>query len=128
KDDDEAVIFVSWHDAMRFCEWLSQKEGVVYRLPTEAEWEYVCRAGTTTAFSTGDTLPDGFQKHDNGNWTPKAVSLHVGKTPPNAFGVYDMHGNVEEWCLDWYGPYPQGAVVNPAGPREGEFRVVRGGS
>lgn len=137
QDDDEAVIFVDWHDATRFCEWLSEKEGLPYRLPTEAEWEYVCRAGTTTHFHTGDTLPDEFQKNVGESWYPDAgrsqgaeevVPLHVGKTPPNACGVYDMHGNVEEWCQDWYGPYESEPQVDPIGRESGLYRVTRGGS
>ena len=103
--DDEAVTFVSYHDAVAFCEWLSQKEGKTYRLPTEAEWEYACRAGTYYDFYTGDGLPENYRKHQQTTRDYAAVSLRVGQTPPNAFGLYDMHGNVEEWCLDWYGPY-----------------------
>ena len=72
QDDDEAVVFVDWHDAVRFCEWLSEKEGLPYRLPTEAEWEYVCRAGTTTHFHTGDTLPLEFHKNVGESWYPDA--------------------------------------------------------
>jgi len=121
KADDEAVIFVSWHDAVAFCKWLSKKDGLPYRLPTEAEWEYACRAGTTTAFSTGDTLPSEFIKN-------AGEPLTVGKTTPNPWGIYDMHGNVEEWCHDWYGPYSQGWHINPIGPADGDFRVTRGGS
>lgn len=137
RGDDEAVVFVSWHDATRFCEWLSEREGIPYRLPTEAEWEYACRAGTTTHFHTGDTLPPEFHKNVGESWYPDAdrcrgteeiVRLHVGQTPPNAWGLYDMHGNVEEWCHDWYGqyePYPQ---VEPVGREAGLYRVTRGGS
>ena len=137
QDDDEAVVFVDWHDATRFCEWLSEKEGLPYRLPTEAEWEYTCRAGTTTHFHTGDTLPDEFHKNVGESWYPdigrsegaeEIVPLHVGKTSPNAWGVYDMHGNVEEWCQDWYGPYESDPQVDPIGRTEGLYRVTRGGS
>lgn len=137
KDDDEAVIFVDWTDASNFCKWLSQKEGRSYRLPTEAEWEYVCRAGTTTHFHTGDTLPPEFHKNVSESWYPDAgrsqgeaeiVPLHVGKTTPNAWGVYDMHGNVEEWCQDWYAPYGSHSQVDPIGSKEGLYRVTRGGS
>lgn len=111
--DDEAVVFVSWHEAVAFCKWLSEKEGKPYRLPTEAEWEYACRAGTTTAYHTGDTLPEAFHKNVRNSWFPapsrtkdsEVVSLTVAKTSPNAWGLYDMHGNAEEWCADWYGPY-----------------------
>lgn len=137
KDDDEAVVFVDWHDATRFCEWLSEKEGRLYRLPTEAEWEYACRAGTTTHFHTGDTLPSAFQKNVGESWYPdegrsrgaeEIVPLHVGKTPPNAWGIYDMHGNVEEWCQDWYGPYEAHPQTDPSGRESGLYRVTRGGS
>ena len=137
EDDDEAVVFVDWHDATRFCEWLSEKEGLPYRLPTEAEWEYVCRAGTTTHFHTGDTLPSEFHKNVGERWYPDAgrgrgtediMPLHVGQTAPNAWGVYDMHGNVEEWCQDWYGPYEPEPQKDPIGREEGLYRVTRGGS
>jgi len=144
--DDEAVLLVTWHDAVAFCRWLSHQEQRPYRLPTEAEWEYACRAGTTTLFHTGDRLPDGFQKWkvndkligrffrrtgkfpaDYRNW-PAEAPLRVGQTPANAWGLYDMHGNVEEWCLDWYGPYEAGPQVDPVGRASGDFRVTRGGS
>ena len=92
--DDEAVTFVSYHDAVAFCEWLSQKEGKTYRLPTEAEWEYACRAGTYYDFYTGDGLPENYRKHQQTTRDYAAVSLRVGQTPPNAFGLYDMHGNL----------------------------------
>jgi len=128
KADDEAVIYVSWYDAMNFCKWLSKKDGRSYRLPTEAEWEYTCRAGTTTAFSTGEKLPETYYKHQQREWAPAAVPLFVGKTPANAWGLYDMHGNVEEWCLDWYGPYTAEEQINPAGRIDGDFKVTRGGS
>lgn len=137
QDDTEAVVFVDWHDTLRFCEWLSEKEGLPYRLPTEAEWEYVCRAGTTTHFHTGDTLPPEFHKNVGESWYPdggrsrgteEVVPLHVGQTPPNAWGVYDLHGNVEEWCQDWYGPYEGNPQVDPVGREEGLYRVTRGGS
>jgi len=142
KADDEAVIFVNWHEAAAFCQWLSKKEGKPYRLPTEAEWEYACRvedpsktrrggprrAGTTTAFSTGDKLPAEYLKNQSLAWEPKPVSLTVGKTPPNAWGLYDMHGNVEEWCADWYGPYEAADQTDPVGRASGDMKVTRGGS
>ena len=137
EDDDEAVVFVDWHDATRFCEWLSEKEGLPYRLPTEAEWEYVCRAGTTTHFHTGDTLPSEFHKNVGESWYPDAgrgrgteeiMPLHVGQTAPNAWGVHDMHGNVEEWCQDWYGSYEPHPQADPIGREAGLYRVTRGGS
>ncbi len=134
KEDDEAAIFVSWQEAAAFCQWLSRKEGKPYRLPTEAEWEYACRAGTTTPYHTGDSLPEPFQKNVAVSWFPgrrtdgDIVALHVAKTPPNAWGLYDMHGNVEEWCFDWYGPYASGPQTDPIGLADGDFRVARGGS
>jgi len=134
KEDDEAVVFVSWHDAVAFCDWLSKKEGKPYRLPTEAEWEYACRAGTTPPYHTGKELPESFHKNVGQSWYPgkqtetDIVPLHVGKTPPNPWGLFDMHGNVEEWCLDWYGPYQTSEKVDPVGVASGDFRVTRGGS
>ncbi len=134
--DEEAAVFVSWHDAGRFCDWLSRKEGRPYRLPTEAEWEYTSRAGTDTAFATGDDLPAAYLKNPGVSWFPdpeksrkeRPVSLVVGTTPPNAWGIHDLHGNVEEWCADWYGPYEAGEQVDPPGSAGGDFRVTRGGS
>ena len=128
KADDEAVVFVSWHDAVRFCEWLSKKESKSCRLPTEAEWEFACRAGTTTAFNTGDELPEPYHRNQKDDWNPAPVSLAVGQTPPNAWGLFDMHGNVEEWCHDWYGPYEPGEQTDPVGRVVGTFKVTRGGS
>ena len=128
KDDDEAVIFVNWYEAQAFCQWLSDKEGLPYRLPTEAEWEYACRAGTTGPYHTGELVPKEFHKNAGMVGGPVAVSLHVGKTTPNAWGLYDVHGNVEEWCSDWYGPYAEGAQRDPVGRADGDFRVLRSGS
>lgn len=127
-DDSEAVVSVSWDDAARFCKWLSKKEGKPYRLPSEAEWEYVCRAGTFGQYHTGDQLHDAFLRNQREEWDPLPVSLHVGKTPANAFGLHDMHGLVEEWCWDWYGPYEASEQTDPVGRAEGLFRVTRGGS
>jgi len=136
-DNDEAVVFVSWYQATAFCDWLSKKDGLPYRLPTEAEWEYACRAGTATPFSTGEILPDEFMKNPGNSWYPcpvssrgreEVVALHVGKTAPNPWGLYDMHGNVEEWCMDWYGPYENEHQTDPAGRADGDFKVTRGGS
>jgi CubicO group peptidase (beta-lactamase class C family)/formylglycine-generating enzyme required for sulfatase activity len=143
--DDDAVVGVSWNDVVKFCEWLSAKEDKTYRLPTEAEWEYACRAGTTTLFSTGDTLPAGFQKwfgeygrrsyYFPGGGLPAEYQLIDGKpqirvaqTLANAWGLFDMHGNVAEWCADWYGPYQVGARTDPSGRSDGDFRVFRGGT
>ena len=128
KGDDEAVVDVSWDNAVAYCKWLSKQTGKNYRLPTEAEWEYACRAGTTTSYNTGNSLPSSMQKEQATNREHKSVDLTVGKTTPNAFGLYDMHGNVEEWCQDWYGPYSSDSQTNPGGPSRGIFRVARGGS
>ncbi len=138
KEDDDAVVFVSCNDAVAFCRWLSKKENRTYRLPTEAEWEYAARAGTTTAFFTGDELPAEMQKNQIKSWYPdpdpsrtkgeKPVSLAVGRAAANAWGLHDVHGNVEEWTQDWYGPYEAGAQTDPVGRLRGDFRVTRGGS
>jgi len=125
---NEAVIYVSWHDAMNFCKWLSKKEHLPYRLPTEAEWEYACRAGTTTDYCTGDELPKLYHKHQQKVAFPQTVDLRAGTMPANPWGLYDMHGNVEEWCGDWYGPYEPGDQTDPVGRADGDFRVTRGGS
>ncbi len=137
KQDDEAVVFVSWHETARFCEWLSKKENKPYRLPTEAEWEYACRAGTTTAYHTGDSLPAESHKNARATWFPdparsqkdaEPVPLIVAQTAPNARGLYDMHANLEEWCHDWYGPYEPADQTDPVGRAGGDFKVSRGGS
>jgi formylglycine-generating enzyme required for sulfatase activity len=125
---------VSWEDCEEFCKKLSKLDGKVYRLPTEAEWEFACRAGTTTPFCTGPTISTDQANYD-GNWTYdggkkgvyRKATTPVGSFPPNAWGLVDMHGNVWEWCADWYGEYPDG-VFDPLGPAFGEERVLRGGS
>lgn len=132
--DDLPVDTVTWEDAVVFCQKLSRREGKTYRLPTEAEWEYACRAGTTTPFFTGKTITpeqanyDGTKTYGDG---PKGVfretSTPVGSFPANPWGLHDMHGNLWEWCADWYGPYPAGPVSDPKGPPTGEARVIRGG-
>ena len=116
------LTIVSWEDCQEFIKKLNEKTNGGYRLPTEAEWEYACRAGTTTAYSVGESLTES-EANINGDST-KAV----GSYRPNAFGLYDMHGNVWEWCEDWYEEYPEGAVTDPEGPEKGYFRVLRGGS
>ena len=118
---------VSWDDAQEFCKRLSASSGRTVRLPTEAEWEYACRAGSGAKYCFGDDegkLGDyAWYSANSGNATHP-----VGEKKPNKFGLYDMHGNVWEWCQDWYGDYPAKAVKNPAGPAAGVCRVLRGGS
>lgn len=129
--DNEAVVFVNWYEAKAFCDWLSVREGRTYRLPTEAEWEYACRAGTQTHFATGDLLPAAYLNNPGFSWWPDSGSpttIYRGLTPPNDWGLYDLHGNVEEWCHDWYGPYDAAPQVDPVGRRNGLARVSRGGS
>jgi formylglycine-generating enzyme required for sulfatase activity len=128
---------VAWHDARRFCERLSERAGRVYRLPSEAEWEYACRAGTRTPFYFGETITTDLANYV-GEHTflsePKGVYRHqsteVGSLPPNAFGLYDMHGNVWEWCADaWHDTY-LGAPGDGKAWESGDAaqRVLRGGS
>jgi len=145
--DDHPVLNVTWHDAVRLCEWLSRTEGKKYRLPTEAEWEYACRAGTRTRYHNGDApeallqAANVFDADSKQNWpqwaafalTGKdgfAFTAPVGSFAPNAFGLYDMHGNAWEWCADWHSEtyYAESPVNDPQGPAAGEVRVRRGGS
>jgi formylglycine-generating enzyme required for sulfatase activity len=119
---------VTWDDAVEFCKKLSAKEGVAYRLPTEAEWEYACRAGSTTRYCFGDDESQSgeyawFANNSNRGTHP------VGTKKPNAWGLYDMHGNVWEWCSDWYdlNYYLKSPKDDPTGPATGSARVLRGG-
>ena len=117
------VTDVSWNDCQEFIKKLNAKTKGGYRLPTEAEWEYACRAGTMSAYSFGDKItPKDENDYDSKIGKPVAV----GSYKPNAFGLYDMHGNVWEWCEDWQGEYPF-AVTDPKGPATGNRRVLRGG-
>jgi len=144
--DDHPVVNVSWNDAVEFGKWLSGKEGKTYRLPTEAEWEYACRAGTATRYHHGDdpeglaqvgNVDDATAKETFPDWKftiaardGYAFTAPVGKFKPNAFGLYDMHGNVFEWCADWYAAdyYKASPLEDPKGPDSGTDRVLRGGS
>jgi formylglycine-generating enzyme required for sulfatase activity len=134
-DDLLPVERVSWDDAAAFCKRLSQQEGKLYRLPTEAEWEYACRAGTTTPFNTGESITTSQANYDgNYPYNGGAKGEHRGRTTrvgsfaPNAWGMHDMHGNVWEWCVDWYGAIDKAAVTDPSGPESGTERLLRGGS
>ena len=130
KADDEAVILVSWDEANAYCEWLSRKTGRHFRLPTEAEWEFACRAGTTTAYNTGETFPEEQWKVQKNTRDKEPVSLQVAQFAPNAWGLYDMHGNVEEWCLDaCSSSRALPSLSSPSSPAPtGDLRAVRGGS
>ena len=127
--DDHPVVNVSWNDATAFCDWFSKKHGVKYELPTEAQWEYACRAGTTTFWHFGDSeagLPEEYAWSLN---NAQQQTHPVGQLKPNAWGLYDMHANVFELCADWYGAayYAQAPASDPSGPTKGTFRVFRGG-
>jgi sulfatase modifying factor 1 len=147
QDDDHPVVNVTWNDAMAMCKWLSEVERKTYRLPTEAEWEYAARAGTRTRYHTGDD-PQSLLKAANifdadavenwKKWAKYAVSGHdgfaftspTGSFAPNAFGLYDMHGNAWEWTMDWHDDhyYAASPTNDPKGPATGKVRVRRGGS
>lgn len=126
---------VSWNDCQEFVKKLREKDKKSYRLPTEAEWEYCCRAGTTSPFHFGETISTDQANYDGnyvygsgkkGVWREKTTP--VGSFPANAWGLHDMHGNVWQWCQDWYGTYPLNDVVDPTGPVKGAYQVLRGGS
>lgn len=127
--DDHPVVLLSWNDAQAYCQWLSQTENRTYRLPTEAEWEYACRAGTRTAYSFGDD-PRALVDHGNvgGSEDGFRYTAPVGQFKPNRYGLYDMHGNVWEWCSDWYDPkgYARAKETDPRGSTSAEARVHRG--
>jgi len=125
--DNLPVESISWEDCQEFIRRLNQKEGMdKYRLPTEAEWEYACRAGSRSTFSFGDD-PAQLGEYAWFGLTSKRTTHPVGQKKPNAWGLYDMHGNVWEWCQDWYGEYSSGDVVDPEGPPTDTYRVNRGG-
>ena len=135
------VVKISWHDCIRFMKKLNALSEWSYRLPTEAEWEYACRAGNSTAYSWGNSIDCGKAMYGNNSLKSRECLDYVrsrGLTtdqpapvksyPPNAWGLYDMHGNVWEWCRDWYGDYMTSAKIDPFGPDSGTMRVRRGGS
>ena len=124
--EDLPVERVTWAEAEAFCEKLSTKEGKHYRLPTEAEWEYACRAGTTTAYYAGNNEA----ALGEAGWygaNSEEKTHPVGQKKPNAWGLYDMHGNVSQWCQDRHGDYPAGNASDPKGPADGSSRILRGG-
>jgi len=146
QNGDHPVVQVSWNDAKAFCDWLSKKSGKTVVLPTEAQWEYACRAGTKTAYPWGDAPDDGKgwanasdqslkKKLPNAppewkffGWDDGFVfTAPVGSFKANAFGLYDMNGNAGQWCQDRYGAYEKGASTDPTGPDTGSYRVLRGG-
>lgn len=154
--ENHPVVEVSWNDARAFCQWLSRKEGKKYRLPSEAEWEYCCRAGAQAAFPWGNNPDDGKGWANCADatlkekWSPNGPTFNwadgevftspVGKFKPNPWGLYDMIGNASQWCSDRYAEYPNGDSTDPQGPPEGvqlqtsvfdpngSGRVLRGGS
>ncbi len=125
--DDCPVVNVAWNDASEFCKWLSEKEGITYRLPWEAEWEFACRGGNEGRFCFGDDVAllkaYGWHGDEHG-----LGAQNVGQCLGNSFGIYDMHGNAWEWCQDFHGPYPNMAVSDPIGPMLGNTRIFRGGT
>ena len=135
--DDNPVEKVSWNDAVEFCKKLSEKERKTYRLPTEAEWEYACRGKTTTPFYTGETISTDQANYNGkyvyGNGTKgiyRVKTIPAGTFSPNEFGLYDMHGNVWEWCKDKFNSdyYSIRPATDPQGPSTGRYRMLRGGS
>jgi sulfatase modifying factor 1 len=143
ENDETPMYFVSWYEAMAFCKKLTEQEraahrlpaGYEYSLPTEAQWEYACRAGTTSATyaSSTDAVAwygansfEGYSGKGLGN--PNAGPHNAGSKPANKWGLQDMLGNIWEWCYDWYGPYAGGNLTDPTGPSAGSYKVNRGGS
>jgi len=147
QSDHHPVTCVSWNDAEEFVKWLNRKEGLtailnfrknehasIYRLPTEAEWEYACRAGTETPFYTGQCMRATDANYDGRFPMPgcpggmyRQKTTRTGSFPCNAWGLFDMNGNVWEWCEDWKGNYPEGRTSDPKGPEHGKKKVMRGG-
>jgi formylglycine-generating enzyme required for sulfatase activity len=126
KGKDNPVEMVSWNDAQTLCKKLRELTHQIVRLPTEAEWEYACRAGTTSTYYSGDAEED-LARIAWYSENSKNTSHPVGQKEPNAFGLYDMHGDVWQWCQDWCGNYSNSPSKDPSGPSQGKFRVLRGG-
>lgn len=133
QNDNEPVTCVTYNDALNYCKWLSKKEGLNYSLPTEAQWEYSCRAGSESAFAFGDCLLDtqaNFAANSKRGNCPEGKyrnkTIDTGKLSANKWGLFDVHGNVLEWCEDFYGIYDESKIVDPKGPENGETKVVRG--
>jgi formylglycine-generating enzyme len=133
--DTLPVESVTWKEAVKFCQALSAQDDKTYRLPTEAEWEFACRAGTTTPFNFGNSISPTVANYNASVPYGNSASalFRVATTPvetfkPNGWGLYDMHGNVWQWCSDWYADYPAGDTLDPAGPAQGDGHVARGGS
>jgi formylglycine-generating enzyme required for sulfatase activity len=140
--DEHPVVNVTWHDALAFCQWLGKQENRVYRLPTEAEWEYACRGGSQAAYCNGNDHEKTIEVANIVDRDAKAkypdriavtgsdgyvFTAPVGQFKANAFGLHDMHGNVWEWTADWFGPPPTTAQIDPRGPETGKEKVIRGG-
>ena len=139
--DNMPVTRVSWFDCMKFIKRLNRLGQGRYRLPTEAEWEYAARAGTSSAYSWGDTIDCDKAMYGNNSLKEnecqlyiRSIGLQIDHPAPvktytsNSWGLYDMHGNVWEWCMDWYGDYQNKTVIDPKGPKSGNMRIRRGGS
>lgn len=143
QNEKSPIVGISWHDAVAYCEWLSNKTGKKFRLPTEAEWEYAAKGGSKARNNNWAGTSDTFQlqkyanfcdKNCKESWVNKTqndgfvYTAPVGQFLPNELEIYDMSGNVKEWCSDWYGTYLDYALKNPTGATSGSYRVIRGGS
>ncbi len=130
-EDNHPVLYISWNDANAFCEWLARKTGKNFRLPTEAEWEFAARGGNKSRgykYAGSNYLNDiAWYGNINSGTTANGRTHSVKTKSPNELGIYDMSGNVLEWCEDWYGGYSSASQTDPTGPESGSFRVLRGG-